>query len=66
MVPNPFMFIRASLPVLRLVSISAAKRSVSAFLTNSLEELVTSDNDANERMESSAFEVDYKTRLNEI
>ena len=63
MVPNPFMLTRASLPVFRLVSISAAKRSVRAFLTNSLEEFVTRDSDANERMESSAFEIDYTKQI---
>ena len=52
---------RASLLVLRLVSISAANRSCNAFLTNSLEQLETRDREANESTDSSAFEVDYWT-----
>ena len=52
------MFMRASLLVLRLVSIKAAKRSVNTFFTNSFDELVTSDKEAKESTDSSAFEVD--------
>ena len=57
-IPSPLMFMRASLLVLRLVSIKAAKRSVNTFFTNSFDELVTSDREAKESTDSSAFEVD--------
>ena len=57
-VPSPLIFMRASLLVLRLVSIKAAKRSVNTFFTNSFDELVTSDKEAKESTDSSAFEVD--------
>ena len=56
-VPSPLIFMRASLLVLRLVSIKAAKRSVNTFFTNSFDELVTSDREAKESTDSSAFEV---------